>query len=145
MTDRESLVRDLGAVPAELARLAKQAPPPPPGEWSAREVVCHLVAVESAAWHARLDMLWERDDEPEWPWTEPSPWDGPGSERLDGALLAFEVHRHATLDRLARLDDAGWARTGVHATYGRMDVAALLRLALYHDREHLTSLRTEAR
>ena len=37
-------------------------------------------------------------------------------------------------------DDAAWARTGVHATYGVLDVAALLRLAIDHDAEHLASL-----
>ena len=133
-------MHDLGEVPASLARAARTAPPSAPGEWSAREIVCHLVAVESEAWHARLDMLWERDDEPAWTWNEPGPWDGPGSETLDGALRAFEVRRAATIDRLARLDDAGWGRIGIHATYGRMDVAALVHLALEHDREHLISL-----
>lgn len=133
-------MRDLGAVPAALGRAALGAPQRASGGWSAREIVCHLVAVESEAWHARLDALWEGDGEPAWNWTEPGPWHGPGSETLDGALRAFEVRRAATLDRLARLDDAGWRRTGIHATYGRMDVAALVRLALEHDREHLASL-----
>jgi hypothetical protein len=140
VTDRAALVRELAAVPTRLVDTARRTPEPPPGEWAAREVVCHLVAVETEAWHARLDMLWERDDEPAWPWTEPGPWAGEGSETLEGALEAFEVRRAATLDRLARLDDAGWRRTGVHQTYGRLDVTALIELALDHDREHLASL-----
>jgi hypothetical protein len=32
------------------------------------------------------------------------------------------------------------ARTGTHDTYGVLDVAALLRLAIDHDREHLASV-----
>jgi hypothetical protein len=140
MTDRDALVRDLTAVPALLATAARAAPPPPPGEWSAREVVCHLIAVEGEVWHVRLDSLWETTDEPQWAWTESGPWAGPGSETLDGALEVFATHRSATVERLARLDAAGWRRTGRHPTFGRLDVAALLRVALDHDREHLTSL-----
>jgi hypothetical protein len=45
---------------------------------------------------------------------------------------------------VAAFDDAGWARTGVHATYGRLDVAALLRLAADHDDEHLAALEARA-
>jgi len=137
---RDGLVRELAAIPARLAETAHRAPPPPPGEWSPREVVCHLVAVEAEVWHARLDALWESASEPHWPWVEPRPWDGDGSETLDGALAAFATRRSATLDRLARLDDAGWRRTGVHATYGRIDVGRLIEIASDHDREHLDSL-----
>jgi hypothetical protein len=143
MTEREALVRELAAVPEQLAAAARSAPPPPPGEWSAREVVCHLVAVEGEVWHERLDSMWDESDEPHWPWVEPPPWDGPGSETLDGALEVYAVRRAATVERLARLDDAGWRRTGVHATRGREDVAAVVRVALDHDREHLGSLGTE--
>lgn len=140
MTERAELLAGLARIPGLVAEAAESAPPPPAGEWSPREVVCHLVAVETEAWHLRLDLLWERDDEPAWAWTEPGPWDGPGSETLAGALDAFATRRAATLDRLARLDAAGWQRTGIHGTYGRMDVAALMRLALDHDREHLAGL-----
>lgn len=141
--DRASLLRELTSTPSRLAEAARRAPPPPPGEWSAREVVCHLVAVEAEVWHRRLDTLWEagaHGPEPRWPWVEPGPWAGPGSDTLDGALEAFAIRRAATLDRLARLDDAGWQRAGIHATYGRIDVERLAEIAIDHDREHLTGL-----
>lgn len=141
MTTRDDFVRELAVIPARLAEAAGSAPPPPPGEWSPRQVVCHLVAVEAEVWHARLDALWEAAAEPHWPWVEPGPWDGVGSETLERALEAFRIRRAATLDRLARLDDAGWRRTGVHATYGRIDVERLIEIAIDHDREHLASLR----
>jgi hypothetical protein len=140
MTAREDLVGELTAMPDRLAEAARQAPPPPPGEWTPREVVCHLVAVEADVWHARLDALWEGADEPHWSWVEPGPWDGDGSKTLDGALQAFATRRAATLERLTRLDEAGWRRTGVHATYGRIDVSRLIEIAIDHDREHLESL-----
>ncbi|NJD29980.1 MAG: DinB family protein [Chloroflexi bacterium] len=140
MTARADLLRELAATPNRLAAAARHAPPPPPGEWTPREVVCHLVAVEAEVWHARLDALWESETEPHWPWVEPGPWDGEGSGTLDGGLQAFATRRAATLERLARLDDAAWQRTGVHATYGRIDVSRLIEIAIDHDREHLASL-----
>ena len=41
----------------------------------------------------------------------------------------------------AQLDEAGWARTGRHATFGQLDAEGLLRLAVDHDEEHLGGLR----
>jgi hypothetical protein len=140
MTDRLQLARDLAAVPRLLGAAARSAPPPPDGEWSAREIVCHLVAVEEDVWHVRLDSLRDSPDEPQWAWTEPDPWDGPGSATLETALLTFGTRRAATIDRLTRLDDAGWRRTGVHPTFGTQDVAAVLETALNHDREHIAGL-----
>jgi hypothetical protein len=140
MTARLQLARDLAAIPRLLGAAARSAPPPPDGEWSAREVVCHLIAVEEDVWHVRLDSLRDSPDEPQWVWTEPDPWDGPGSATLETALLAFGTRRAATIERLTRLDDAGWRRTGFHPTFGRQDVAAVLETALNHDREHVAGL-----
>jgi hypothetical protein len=139
---RVELARELAAIPRLLGAAARSAPAPADGEWSAREVVCHLIAVEADAWHVRLDSLWAADsgEEPQWVWTEPGPWDGPGSETLETALLTFGTRRAATLERLTRLDDAGWRRTGMHPTFGRQDVQAVLQTALDHDREHLAAL-----
>ena len=142
MNPRLELARDLAAIPRQLGSAARSAPPPPEGEWSAREVVCHLIAVEDEAWHVRLDSLRDAADgtEPQWVWTEPEPWDGPGSQTLETALLAFGTRRAATIERLTRLTDGGWRRTGLHPTFGRQDVAAVMHTALEHDREHIAAL-----
>jgi hypothetical protein len=143
---RLELARALAAIPRLLGTAARSAPPPPAGEWSPREVVCHLIAVEGEVWHVRLDSLRDagHGEEPQWVWTEPEPWDGPGSATLETALLTFGTRRAATIERLTRLDDAGWRRTGLHPTFGRQDVAAVLRTALAHDREHIEGLRLAA-
>jgi hypothetical protein len=133
------LLDDLRATPALLAVVARGAAPPPAGEWSATEVVGHLVAVEVEVWHRRLDQL-SSGGEPHWSWIEPAPWDGPGSGTLDGALAAFADRRASTIARFDALDDAGWRRTGVHDTYGRVDARRLLEIAVDHDREHLKGL-----
>jgi hypothetical protein len=141
---RLELCRELAAIPRLLGVAARAAPPPAEGEWSAREVVCHLVAVEDEAWHVRLDSLRASTDEPRWSWTEPGPWDGRGSETLETALLAFGTRRAATIERLTRLDEPGWRRTGLHPTFGRQDVAAVMQTALDHDREHIAGLRARS-
>jgi hypothetical protein len=41
---------------------------------------------------------------------------------------------------LTALDEAGWARSGTHATYGALDVAGLLRVAADHDDDHIAVL-----
>ena len=57
-------------------------------------------------------------------------------------LAAFARRAGQTVATIRALDEAGWARTGTHATYGRLDVAGLLRIAIDHDAEHLASLAT---
>jgi hypothetical protein len=111
-----------------------------PGEWTAREVVLHLVAVEIDVWQPRLQAL-ETEAFPEWPWVEPGPWDGPEGATFAGAFDVYARQRGVTVARLDSLDEAGWARRGRHATYGELDVAALMRIALDHDEEHLAQIR----
>ncbi len=143
---RAEVVARLAGFPARLAVVAGHAASseaidgPPPGEWSAREVVAHLVAVEGAVWQARLEQLAADPAEPTWSWWEPAPVTDPAAATLEGALGLFAAAREATLARVAALDEAGWARTGAHAVYGRLDVAALLGIAADHDDEHLAGL-----
>ena len=49
----------------------------------------------------------------------------------------IDRYRSGTADVEAALDDAGWARTGTHATFGELDVSALMLRAIDHDEEHL--------
>lgn len=145
MTPDQGRLRDaLAAVPERVAATTAAASRPPddapaPGEWSARQVVLHLAAVEEEVWQARLDAL-ASEAFPHWPWVEPGFWSGPGGDTWDGALAAFAARRAATVARLDALDADGWRRTGRHATYGVLDVAALLRIALDHDEEHLAQI-----
>ena len=151
--DQRSLRDALAAVPARLASGVRAMPaagpdardplrPTVPGAWSDREVVLHLAAVEEEVWHARLDAL-ATATFPRWPWVEPGLWAGPGADTFSGALAAFASRRAATIARLDSLDAAGWARRGLHATFGELDVAALLRIALDHDEEHLAQIESD--
>lgn len=145
MTPDQRALRDaLAGTPVRIATaaaaLSDAGVPPIPGEWSAREVTLHLAAVDEAVWQPRLDAL-IAEDFPHWPWVEPGLWSGPGHATFDGALAAFSRLRAATIARVDALDDDGWARRGLHATYGELDIAALLRIELNHDDEHLAQIR----
>lgn len=138
--DRERLVASLATVPDRLASAARAASPEPraPGEWTPPQVVRHLIAVEREVWHSRLARVAAEDD-PHWPWVEPEPWPGEPDATLDRLLEVHGEARASTVATLAALDDAGWARTGTHATFGVLDVAGLMARAIDHDEEHLAS------
>jgi hypothetical protein len=111
----------------------------PDGEWTVEQVVRHLIAVEWDVHQARLRDV-ATASEPAWDWTEPGPWTGEPSLDLEGVLSRFGAARQETLATLAALDEAGWARTGRHTTFGMLDVAGLVRNAVDHDAEHLAGL-----
>ena len=146
VVERSALLSSLAAFPGRLAvtaRASALAGPPPPGEWGPREVVRHLIAVEVDVHRARLTDLATSPD-PRWSWAEPGPWPGEPSLSLDDLLDRFAAYRAATITTVADLDDAGWARTGTHATLGVWDVGGLLANAVDHDEDHLTGLATPA-
>ena len=138
---RNELVETFAGFPDRLsvATLAAADRPVAAGEWSPAEIVRHLIAVEAEVWQTRLARL-AAEDRPHWPWTEPGLAPGFDGAPLDDVLAAFATARSATAATVQSLDDVGWARSGTHDTYGVLDVAALLRLAIDHDREHLASV-----
>jgi hypothetical protein len=138
---RKDLLNALAAFPDRVAAAARAAATRPValGEWTPEQVVRHLVAVETDVHQARLRDL-ATVAEPRWTWTEPGPWSGEPELDLDGVLQRFTDFRGETLAVVAALDEAGWARSGRHATFGRLDVAGVLRNAVDHDREHLRGL-----
>lgn len=140
---RDELVDALAGFPARLATAARARAsewrPIPDGEWGPNETVRHLIAVEGEVWRARLARVAAEDD-PHWEWTEPGLAPGFDDATLLEILSAFARARARTVATVRALDDAGWARHGTHATYGVLDVAGLLRLAVDHDEDHAASL-----
>jgi len=138
---RRGLARRLISGPARIRRAAEVAAQatPIPGEWTAQQIVLHLVAVETEVFQPRLFDLAEVSS-PEWEWVEPAPAEAGLGESLADSLLRFAAARLGTLDWVAGLDEDGWRRSGRHATLGRLDVGGLLALAVDHDQEHLAAL-----
>ena len=141
MTPQQRAVRDRFAeIPSRLVEAARAADPEPPapGEWPPSDVVRHLIAVEEEVWQPRLRQL-IAEDEPRWAWVEPDRWLESPDASLDELLTVYAARRIATLALLGELGDGGWEKTGVHATFGRLDAAGLLRRAIDHDDEHIAS------
>ena len=136
---RADLLGRFAAFAAALEALASVAGPPPAEEWGAAEITRHLIAVEHEIWRARFASI-AREDEPRWAWTEPGQAPGFDDAPLTELLAAFADARAGTVEIVRDLDESGWARAGIHATYGRLDVAGLLRLAIDHDQEHLMGI-----
>jgi hypothetical protein len=129
------------AAPARVRRAALAAEGSPVGadEWTAQEIVLHLVAVEEEVFQQRLLDLRDKAS-PEWAWVEPGPAVVQEGETLTDSVVRFAGARLATLEWVAALDETGWARSGHHATLGILDVQGILGLAADHDAEHLATL-----
>jgi hypothetical protein len=111
---------------------------PRPEEWSARENLAHL-ARHHAVFLERLRRLLAEDrpalgryraeEDPEWP-----AWRDLPREEVLRRLRALR----ADLVALVRsLSPANSARTGLHPTFGEMDVGAWLDFFLLHEAHHL--------
>jgi len=141
--NRTELVDAFAAVPGRFAdivgAIGVDPDAPRPGRWSVREEILHQLVVEGVVWWRRLDDL-EAGGHPRWSTTEPALGVDPDERDTAALLAAFASARAATVARVTRLDEAGWARTGRHVKYGDLDVEGLLRLALSHDEQHLSAL-----
>ncbi len=141
--DRDGIIERFASFPERLAETALVADgrPVPAGEWTPDLVVRHLIAVEGEVWRARLGEL-VAGGEPHWSRMEPGPAQGFPDASLRDLLGGFAELRAGTVGFLRTFDlvPDGWDRAGIHATYGRLDVAGLLRLAIDHDAEHLAGL-----
>jgi hypothetical protein len=137
----QDALETVAAFPERLAVAADAASgrPAPAGAWGPGEVVRHLIAVERAVWHVRFAQI-AVDDDPHWDWTEPGPTPELEGAPLERILAVFAEVRGQTVAIVRAFDDDGWARHGTHKTYGVLDVAGLLRLAVDHDQEHLAGL-----
>ena len=138
-----ALVDAFATFPLRLAAAAKarvaEWRPIPDGEWGPNEIVRHLIAVENEVWRARLARI-AKEDDPHWSWTEPGLGPGFDDASLLELLTVFARRRAKTVAMVQALDEAGWARSGTHETYGRLDVAGLLRVAIDHDEQHAAAL-----
>lgn len=139
--DRAGLLETFAAFPERLglATAAALGRPVRVGEWGPAEVARHLLAVEDEVWRLRFARVMTEDD-PHWSWTEPGQAAGFDDAPLPAIVAAFAAARAANVATVRALDEAGWARSGTHAIYGRLDVAGLLRVAIEHDADHLAGI-----
>jgi hypothetical protein len=114
---------------------------PAPGEWSAKQVVLHLIDIERlfcfrALWFARGEQA-------ALPGMEPDPWmaNTQANLRAMGDLLGeFDYVRAASVAFFGALDDAAWQRAG-SASGSLVSVRALAWIIAGHELHHNRSLR----
>jgi hypothetical protein len=127
----------LGGILARATPAALEARPRPE-EWSARENLAHL-ARHHAVFMVRLRRVLAEDrpalgryraeEDPEWPAWAALP--------LDEVLGRLQVLRAELLALVRSLSPAESARTGLHPTFGEMNVAGWLDFFLLHEAHHL--------
>ena len=144
---RLELRKSMAAVPVILRTLrgrfedAALTRRPSADEWAALEVIAHLADGEDWALRRVKRMLAE--DEPE---LEPFDQAALAVDRryleldADAELARFERLRAEHLAVLDGLDDAGWARVGVHGEHGRMTVELYESHVAAEEVDHLAQL-----
>lgn len=134
----------LASTPAALAALLDPLAPsgwtwsPAPGEWSPREVMAHLLHVETAVIPVRVRQMLEADGTP---FARP---EAPGASAQAATpaemLSAWQSARAENLAFLRTLTPEQLARTGEHSRYGRISAHEHIIEWAYHDIEHLRQL-----
>ncbi len=109
--------------------------------WTARQVVHHLADSETMS-YIRLRRLLAEDkpliagyDEEEF--ARRLYYDRP----IAASLEVLRAVRRASVELLARLTDAEWAREGTHSDSGRYDVETWLRIYAAHAHDHAEQIR----
>ena len=144
---RLELRKSMAAVPVILRTLrdrfedAALTRRPSPGEWAALEVIAHLADGEDWALRRVKRMLAEVQPE-----LEPFDQAALSVDRryleldADAELARFERLRAEHLAVLDGLDDAGWARAGIHGEHGRMTVELYESHVAAEEVDHLAQL-----
>jgi glutamate/tyrosine decarboxylase-like PLP-dependent enzyme len=110
------------------------------GEWSIAEVVCHLLDSEQRTYERVLRI---RDEDR--PYLPLFPDDEYRGRALAPVLAAFDSLRQEHAAVLEELDDAGWARQGIHGSRGAESILEMTRHATAHDAEHLAQIAEQLR
>lgn len=134
-------VDTMAATPAILAAIGASATAdalgrrPATEEWSVREVVEHMLYVETAIIPARVRQMLTEDNPVFGPVARPG---APGD--LSATLEAWRKARATNLEFLRGLTPAQQQRTGRHAKYGQISVSEHVVEWAYHDLDHVRQI-----
>jgi hypothetical protein len=115
---------------------------PEPGEWSALEVIGHMVDSELTT-SARVRWI-VAEDRPDIVGYDQDLWVARlrhGEDSPEALVALFEALRNANLELWARSSIEDRARVGVHRERGPESYDLIFRLAAGHDRVHLAQAR----
>lgn len=107
------------------------------GEWSAQELIGHLLDAEMAyAFRLRLTLT---EEQPHYPAFNEKSWASLPKPQFPALLEAFGALRNINLFLLQSLP-ASWQRVGIHAEQGPETVELTMRKLAGHDLAHLNQL-----
>jgi uncharacterized damage-inducible protein DinB len=133
----KELTDELAAIPGDEAALV-----PVEGEWSVKEIVCHLRDAEKV-WNDRLNRI-VLEDEPFLQAFTPEEL-AAGQDYKDTkweeARMAFETIRITNLDILQKLPQPDWLKGGVHEEHGHMNINDLAEALLGSTQTNLEKIR----
>jgi hypothetical protein len=141
---REELLAELESMPLFLEKVfaglsAEQVTRSgPEGLFSPVEQVWHLADLEREGFAARIDRL-ERELDPQLP-----DFDGAAvaaardyrSLSLEAGLKAFRAARAGNIQRLRRMSDAAWPRSGTQEGLGKISLCDIPAMIRAHDAAH---------
>lgn len=111
---------------------------PPSGEWSLKELICHVWRVQQV-FVQRLDLMLAQTD-PALSSYDPDE-DHESDRLLERSALdirrSFLEDRLKLLGRLEQLTETEWRRTGRHPEYNHYDVRFLVEYLVYHEAHHI--------
>ncbi|GAB4469614.1 MAG: hypothetical protein Kow00124_04950 [Anaerolineae bacterium] len=141
--DPSALIARVGAFPAAIEALCRKHTlrvlecQPGAGEWSARDVICHLRDYAAAEDRTRLRRIVEEAN----PFLSGNydPW-GNAHRYADvpwrQALAELAQHREELVTWLKGLPDEAWSRPARHAIFGPTTFEEMVRFIVDHDRTH---------
>lgn len=108
------------------------------GEWSAIQVVGHLLDVDIVyGFRWRLALTAQM---PAYPGYDEKRWSELARPSIADLLAAFAALRTVNVALLASLDEAAWRREAVHAEQGSEDLRRMLDKVAGHDLAHCNQL-----
>jgi hypothetical protein len=131
------------AAVAEVRALgARSGTAPAPGEWSAKEVLGHLIEADRRGFVGRMRAVLAEDRPTFVPWDQPAVAAARGDAARDPEELIGEFlnEREEGLRFAAGLDAAACARQGLHPRVGPLSIGDILHEWVHHDREHVAQM-----
>jgi uncharacterized damage-inducible protein DinB len=116
---------------------------PEPGEWSMKEVLAHLMELESRLFLPRFRLM-ATQDRPRFEAFDPIAWAHERDRRegrFEDDLAAFRRARAETLAYLVTLPAGAAERPGLSGHFGPLTLAQYVTHAADHDLEHLAQMR----
>ncbi len=144
MQNSQNVIQSLENAPGLILPLVREIPQefvkrrPKPSKWSAHEHACHLAEVH-ALFFARLEQMLSENNpriRPYDPDRDMASHDALLQMDLEHSLARFENDRSKLVDKLKRLSESDWQRTGDHPEYTHYSIFIMFRHLALHDLLH---------